>query len=60
MDDETRNIYEIARFVGLPCGRLDVFLKVLEMCGYKVMTVAGDREAPAVNAASRVTAGETA
>lgn len=59
MDDKTRNIYDIARFVGLPCGRLDAFLKVMEMCGYKVMTVAGDRETPAVNAAPRVTPGET-
>lgn len=36
MTEKEQDIYTVARFVHLPCGRLDAFLKVLEMCGYEV------------------------
>lgn len=36
MTETEQDIYTVARFVRLPCGRLDAFFKVLEMCGYEL------------------------
>ena len=36
MSQQERDIYSVARFVHLPCARLDAFLKVLAMCGYEI------------------------
>jgi hypothetical protein len=36
MESHMMDIYEIARFVGMPGDKVEPFIAVLEMCGYRI------------------------
>jgi hypothetical protein len=50
MEQTMNDIYEVASFVGMPGDKVEPFIAVLEMCGYRIVDAAGRglSEAPPV------------
>lgn len=45
MSKKEHDIYAVARFVRMPCDRIDAFFRVLAMCGYELRKQEPDSDA---------------